>query len=345
MSFVTHIVVTHASASKGTGLGVSLQKMGRGKSIARLVVSLRPDLAAQFGWADKDRIEVALGQEEHHGMLRLRKSETGSAELSYRVAGGSGHGGPYFNLSLGHVDLYVDRAEPKRWALFEVLEDGWIEIVLPAWADETSPLKVSRARPSAGLAPVIPARPAMSAPALTARMMGDPPAGRSALAQKRVEGATELGKGEARRRAEEREAAEHAAAEAAEWNRRAQQDNVLADLMQAFALTGSEARLVRELLDGRMKTRLALHTAAYGDDPQGGPEIKIIDVFISKLRKKLKVKAVEIATVHGQGYRMEAHTIARVLKIIGQAPDQPSREDDEAELAQLGEESDIGETA
>ncbi|MER9912667.1 winged helix-turn-helix domain-containing protein [Mesorhizobium sp. M0050] len=34
------------------------------------------------------------------------------------------------------------------------------------------------------------------------------------------------------------------------------------------------------------------------------PELKIIDVFVCKLRKKLKPLGVEIQTVWGQGYRL-----------------------------------------
>jgi hypothetical protein len=326
MSFASHTVITHADAAKGTGLGVSLQRTGRGRVRAQLVFSLKPTIAEQFGWVDGDKIEVQIGTDEHHGIIRLRKSEAGSAPLAYRQSGdGRTRGGPWFRLSLGYTPMFVDRSENKRWVLFEALEEGWIEVVLPAWADETGPkAKADRPRQSAGIAAV--ARPpAISSGELTSRMMGDPPKGRSALSQQRP--TPELSRGQARQIAQQREAPAYALAEQAEWTRRAAEDNVVADLMAAFSLTSSEARLVRELLDGKLKTRMALHNATYGADPNGGPEISVIDVFISKLRKKLKIKAVEIHTVMGEGYRMESHNIARIMKIIGHpAPDTPGHE-------------------
>ena len=46
------------------------------------------------------------------------------------------------------------------------------------------------------------------------------------------------------------------------------------------------------------------HAEVYGLDPDGGPELKIIDVMICRLRKKLG--DIEIETVRGSGYRLTA---------------------------------------
>jgi hypothetical protein len=318
MSFSTHTIITPADLAKGTGFAASLKKLK--SAPATLVFTLRPPVAAELGWAGHDRIEVAIGDEEHHGLVRLRKSETGTAALTQREAGaGDGkRGGPYFQLNLGFVPMFVDRSEEKRWVLFDQVEDGWVEVVLPAWADETGPrARTERPRLSAGVA----ALPPPSKPAgkdITARMMGDPPAGRSALATS----PPALTRGDARRRAEAQEALDYEPDEAADWNRKAASDNRLADLMQTFALTRSEGRLVDALLDGKLKSRESLHRAAYSDEPTGGPDIKIIDVFISKIRKKLKIRMVEIGTVQGTGYRMEPPMVARVMVLSGAvAPD------------------------
>jgi hypothetical protein len=44
----------------------------------------------------------------------------------------------------------------------------------------------------------------------------------------------------------------------------------------------------------------------YGDRPNLDPEIKIVDVYVCKARKKLKGFGVEIETVWGRGYRLSA---------------------------------------
>ena len=341
MSFTAHTVVS-GGASTGTGIAAMLQKM-KPTSTAQLVLTLQVKVASALGWDDKDKIAIQLGEGEHHGLLRLKKDPQGSAVMKRLHAGGNGlRGGPYFRLNLGHVELFVDRRENRRWVKFDNVDDGWIEVVLPGWADETSPNRRPRSTALTVSAP--PARQT-AVRDLAPHLMGDPPKERSALSQRRSGGGVaELTRGQARRRAEQAEVPELEAAEVEAWNRKARAENLLADLMQIFGLTGGEAKVVRELLDGKLKTREALHHAAYGDDPNGGPEIKIIDVFITKVRKKLKVRMVEIATVWGQGYRMDSPMVARVMVLLGDGA--PTREDDEAELAAMDEQtSEQGEDA
>lgn len=66
-------------------------------------------------------------------------------------------------------------------------------------------------------------------------------------------------------------------------------------------------RAIAEYLRARMgKTvsRDAIMNALYFDDPNGGPDIKIIDVFMCKLRRKLIGSGFRIETDHVIGYRM-----------------------------------------
>lgn len=334
MSFRVHAVVAASAAAGGTGMAVSLFKT-RAKSKASLLVSMKPKTAEQLGWANGDLIAVQLGEAEHHGLIRLRKDPSGTATLKLLKAGGAGkRGGPYFRLGLGVVDAFVDRSEAKRWVSFDTVEDGWLELVLPAWADETSPNKRPR---STALTITQPPMAREGVRDLAPHLMGDPPAGRSALAQKRAGGVAELSRGEARRRAEQREEPAIASAEAAEWNRKALEGDRLADLSTAFGLSRTEAKYLRELMNGRLCTKERL--LAVGHEAGEELDIKSADVYVHKLRKKLATRLVDVETVRGQGYRMDARNIARVTQLIGTG-DEPSREDDEAELAALNGEHD-----
>lgn len=81
-------------------------------------------------------------------------------------------------------------------------------------------------------------------------------------------------------------------------------------------LTRLEQRFLIALGTGRLMSKERLHDQIYGDDPDGGPELKIVDVFICKLRKKLTPYGVAIETIWGRGYRMTAQTKARVQALI-----------------------------
>lgn len=70
-----------------------------------------------------------------------------------------------------------------------------------------------------------------------------------------------------------------------------------------FGLTGSEERMLAILLsrDGAV-TKETFLNLMYGGLPDDEPELKIIDVFICKLRKKLKPFDIEVTTIWGRGY-------------------------------------------
>jgi len=79
-----------------------------------------------------------------------------------------------------------------------------------------------------------------------------------------------------------------------------------------WALTGREMRLFGVLMARDLATKNAIMTALYGDRIDEPPEIKIVDVFICKLRAKLKRFEVAIETVWGLGYRLSAESKAAV---------------------------------
>lgn len=81
---------------------------------------------------------------------------------------------------------------------------------------------------------------------------------------------------------------------------------------RAWRLTPKEAELTRALLSRGRCTKEYLLEAIYGtgEDP---PVIKIIDVFICKLRAKLARQNIRIETVWGVGYELTPAARAALL--------------------------------
>jgi two-component system cell cycle response regulator CtrA len=76
-------------------------------------------------------------------------------------------------------------------------------------------------------------------------------------------------------------------------------------------LTSQESALLGLLLKRDIVTKELAMTAFYGLRADGEePEIKIIDVLIHKLRRKLKSYGIAIATKWGQGWWMTAEAKA-----------------------------------
>lgn len=87
-----------------------------------------------------------------------------------------------------------------------------------------------------------------------------------------------------------------------------------------LGLTGHESALVGFLLTREIATKEALLSTMYGHRPdQDEPQIKIIDVFVCKARKKLKRFGLEIETVWGHGYRMSPETKQRIAAMLAAA--------------------------
>ena len=87
------------------------------------------------------------------------------------------------------------------------------------------------------------------------------------------------------------------------------------DLLQApevpfrLRLTGREAKLLSALMSGVLQSKEQLLAKMYADrfiDDE--PEIKIVDVYVCKLRKKLSPLGLKIKTAYGQGYFLPPET-------------------------------------
>jgi two-component system cell cycle response regulator CtrA len=93
-----------------------------------------------------------------------------------------------------------------------------------------------------------------------------------------------------------------------------------------WGLTTSEALVVGVLVNREIATKDAIMAALYRDMSRDEAEIKIVDVFICKVRRKLKPFAVTIETVWGVGYRLDAEWRDRLRR----------RQDDDEALAAQG---------
>jgi two-component system cell cycle response regulator CtrA len=73
-----------------------------------------------------------------------------------------------------------------------------------------------------------------------------------------------------------------------------------------WRLTTSEARMFAHLTTKPQCSKDSLMAALYGLKPDDDePEVKIVDVFVCKMRRKLKPFGVEIVTIWGQGYGLK----------------------------------------
>jgi two-component system cell cycle response regulator CtrA len=73
-----------------------------------------------------------------------------------------------------------------------------------------------------------------------------------------------------------------------------------------WGLSTNEARMFAHFTTRELATKSSLMMAVYSDRPDDvEPEIKIIDVFVCKMRKKLARFDIEIRTVWGQGYSLQ----------------------------------------
>ena len=80
-----------------------------------------------------------------------------------------------------------------------------------------------------------------------------------------------------------------------------------------WGLTAQEARVFGVLVKRELATKDAIMAALYSDKASSAEVAaeKIVDVFICKVRKKLKPFGVVITTVWGRGYALDASTRAQ----------------------------------
>lgn len=72
----------------------------------------------------------------------------------------------------------------------------------------------------------------------------------------------------------------------------------------AWKLTGSEATILGVMVKRELATRTAIIAALYSDRADDAPDPKIIDVFVCRLRRKLKADGAVITSHAGQGYSL-----------------------------------------
>lgn len=93
---------------------------------------------------------------------------------------------------------------------------------------------------------------------------------------------------------------------------------------RGWRLTATETAYLN-VLAGRpgVTSKEAIHTLIYGTARDGGPEVKIVDVIICKLRKKVRPWGVAIETRWGQGYELDAAGM-RIIKALQSGAPMPS---------------------
>jgi hypothetical protein len=82
-------------------------------------------------------------------------------------------------------------------------------------------------------------------------------------------------------------------------------------------LTLQEMRILTGLVTHGRMSKDRLYNELYGNRLGEGPEPKIIDVFVCKLRAKLRPHGVEIETRWGHGYEMRPEMVARLNALAG----------------------------
>lgn len=78
-----------------------------------------------------------------------------------------------------------------------------------------------------------------------------------------------------------------------------------------FGLTPTEARLFGLLTRVEMATKDRIMFALYASRIDAEPEIKIVDVLVHHIRKKVEPFGITIETLWGTGYRMPPEAKAR----------------------------------
>ena len=85
-----------------------------------------------------------------------------------------------------------------------------------------------------------------------------------------------------------------------------------------FGLTGKECKVFGSLMKRDIASKEFIMNCLYLDGVNDAAEIKIVDVFICKIRAKLKPFDVTIETQWGQGYYMTAENKAKAMTLMPQ---------------------------
>jgi two-component system cell cycle response regulator CtrA len=86
-----------------------------------------------------------------------------------------------------------------------------------------------------------------------------------------------------------------------------------------LGLTPTEARLFGLLVSREQATKAQMLAAIEKPGADDAPEIKIVDVLVCKVRKKIALFGLSIETVWGHGYRMPPLSRERAKALIERA--------------------------
>lgn len=81
-------------------------------------------------------------------------------------------------------------------------------------------------------------------------------------------------------------------------------------------LTPHEETLLAALYSSARPTKDTLHNCLYADSIDGGAEPKILDVFVCKLRKKLRYMGIHIKTDWGKGYYLTKESKEKLADLL-----------------------------
>lgn len=94
---------------------------------------------------------------------------------------------------------------------------------------------------------------------------------------------------------------------------------VAAEPPLVFGLTKNESIMFGVMMNNRSPRKETFMTALFSDRIDDAPEIKIVDVWICKMRKKLQPYGVEIKTCWGVGYEMPEASKATARELMAAA--------------------------
>lgn len=86
-----------------------------------------------------------------------------------------------------------------------------------------------------------------------------------------------------------------------------------------FRLTPHETKILGRLMKGGPVNKRSLMDCVYTKGIDDEPEIKIVDVFVCKMRKKVKPFGMEIKTIWGVGYQLSPDSKALFEERWGKA--------------------------
>lgn len=105
----------------------------------------------------------------------------------------------------------------------------------------------------------------------------------------------------------------------------------IANLQHLLDLTTGEAQLLALLADGRTRSKDQILSGLYWRNSSAMPEIKIIDVWVCKIRKKIGGSGIHIETVWGSGYYATGTDVIKAA-MAGQAPTWTAADDSGARM-------------